>query len=115
MNYTLKLFSAEAVSDLDRAAAEKRYRHALEAELGDASLVAPLWSAVQRLYAAYGDSPDVSALTDAERQVLESWQAAETAARNAAFGPNRYMEEAYFDISVSAGNGSTAAVVGMSK
>jgi len=31
--------------------------------------------------------------------VLESWQAAEAAARTAAFGPNRYLEEAYFDLS----------------
>lgn len=100
MSYTLKLVSAEAVSDTDRAAAEKRYRQALEAALGDASLVAPVWAAVQRLYAAYGDSPDPAALTDAEREVLESWQAAEAAARTAAFGPNRYLEEAYFDIGV---------------
>ena len=100
MSYTLKLVSPEVVSDHDCAAAEKRYRQALESELGNASLVAPIWGAVQRLYAAYGDSPDPATLTDAEREVLESWQAAETAARTAAFGPNRYLEEAYFDIDV---------------
>ncbi len=100
MDYTLKLISAEAVSDADRAAADSRYRAALEAALGDASLVAPIWLVVQRLYAAYGDNPDPSALSDAEREVLESWQAAESAARTAAFGPNRYMEEATFEITV---------------
>lgn len=100
MSYNLKLVSAEAVSEYDRAAAEKRYRLALESSLGDASLVAPVWSVVQRLYATYGDSPDTAGLTDAEREVLETWQTAEVAARTAAFGPNRYMEEAYFDIEV---------------
>jgi NAD(P)-dependent dehydrogenase (short-subunit alcohol dehydrogenase family) len=44
------------------------------------------------------DSPDVSALTDPERDVLELWQAAESAAITAAFGPHRYLDEAWFEI-----------------
>jgi hypothetical protein len=47
-----------------------------------------------------GESPDVTALTDAEREVVEQWQAAESAATVAAFGPHRYLEEGRFEIGV---------------
>ena len=98
MDSTLTCTTDKATSNANRASAENLYRRALEAALGDASLVAPIWSVVQRLYAAFGDNPDPEALSDAEREVLESWQAAESAARTAAFGPNRYLEEATFEI-----------------
>ncbi|MEO7546948.1 MAG: hypothetical protein ABIT82_00870, partial [Ramlibacter sp.] len=53
-----------------------------------------------RIAATYGDAPDLEALTDAERAVFEQWQAAETAAVAAAFGPHRYMGDAMYEISV---------------
>ena len=54
----------------------------------------------QRIVATRGESPDVTALTDAEREVVEQWQAAESAATVAAFGPHRYLEEGRFEIGV---------------
>ncbi len=66
--------------------------------LGDASLVLPTYRAWLGIVARHGDSPDVSALTDPERDVLELWQAAESAAITAAFGPHRYLDEAWFEI-----------------
>ena len=42
----------------------------------------------------------MTALSDAEREVVEQWQAAESAAMVAAFGPHRYLEEGRFEIGV---------------
>jgi hypothetical protein len=44
--------------------------------------------------------PSPDALTDAERAVLEQWQAAEAAAVAATFGTHRYMGDAMYEISV---------------
>jgi NAD(P)-dependent dehydrogenase (short-subunit alcohol dehydrogenase family) len=85
-------------SEADRRAAEQRYRRALNDALGDASLVLPTYRAWLGIVARHGDSPDVSALTDPERDVLELWQAAESAAITAAFGPHRYLDDAWFEI-----------------
>ena len=98
MSYTLTLVGAEDASEADRRAAEQRYRRALDDALGDASLVVPTYRAWLGIVARHGDSPDVSALTDPERDVLELWQAAESAAITAAFGPHRYLDEAWFEI-----------------
>ena len=98
MNYTLTLVCPDEVGEADRRAAEQRYRRALDEALGDASVVLPTWRAWLGIVARHGDSPDVSALTDAEREVAELWLAAEAAATTAAFGPNRYLDEARFDI-----------------
>jgi hypothetical protein len=100
MSYTLTLVTGEEGSDTERRAAEQRFRQALEAALGDASVVAPTYRAYQRIVASRGESPDVTALTDAEREVVEQWQAAESAATVAAFGPHRYLEEGRFEIGV---------------
>ena len=44
--------------------------------------------------------PIRTASRDAERAIFEQWQAAETAAVAAAFGPNRYMGDAMYEIKV---------------
>jgi hypothetical protein len=97
MTYSLKIHEAD-VSPADIRAAEQRFRDALEATLGDESLVLPVYAANQRLVAAYGEEPDPDALTDAERMVIDQWRLAEQAAVAAAFGPNRYMGDAMYEI-----------------
>ena len=99
MTYSLVLYEPD-VSDAQRREAEQRFRRALEETLGDAVLVAPVYRAYQRIVATYGETPDPDSLTDAERAVFDQWQAAETAAVAAAFGPNRYMGDAMYEIRV---------------
>src|SRR5882724_385051 len=91
MTYTLILYQADGASPLRRDQAEQRFRQALDQTLGDASLVAPVYTAYLRIVAAYGEAPAPDSLTDAERAIFDQWQEAETAAVAAAFGPNRYM------------------------
>ncbi|MDB4215653.1 hypothetical protein N9739_05815 [Burkholderiaceae bacterium] len=67
---------------------------------GDA-LVAPVYAMYQRLVVIYGETPDVEAMVDAEREVFESWQAAETAAMIAAFGTHRYLDEGGFELTIT--------------
>ena len=62
--------------------------------------VAPVYTAYLRIVGAYGETPDPDTLSDAERAVFEQWQAAETAAVAAAFGPNRYMGDAMYEIAL---------------
>src|SRR5512140_1175456 len=99
MSYTVVIDEAD-VSDAERRAAEQRFRDALEEAIGDASLVAPVYLAYQRIVHSYGEAPDPDSLSDAERAIFEQWQAAETAAVAAAFGPNRYMGDAMYEIRV---------------
>ena len=98
MSYRLKLHAFEETSDLERRAAEQRFRQALDAALGDASLVLPIYRAYRRVVASYGEAPAPETLTDAQQQVFDGWQAAQAAALTAALGPHRYLEEAYFEI-----------------
>ena len=100
MAYSLTLYDADGVTDTQRREAEQRFRRALEGTLGDASLVAPVYRAYQRIAATYGEQPDLDALTDAERAIFEQWQAAETAAVAAAFGSHRYMGDAMYEIGI---------------
>ena len=99
MTYTLKLYEADT-SEAQRNAAERRFRDALETSLGDESLVAPVYSAYQRIVATYGEAPAPDSLTAAEREVFDQWQAAEAAALAATFGPHRYMGDAMYEIGV---------------
>ena len=99
MTYSLILYEAD-VTGGERRAAEQRFRRALEETLGDASLVAPVYTAYLRIVGTYGDAPDPDSLTDAERAIFDQWQAAETAAVAAAFGPNRYMGDAMYEIRI---------------
>lgn len=98
MRYTLTLTSADEASETERREAEQRFRGALDAALGDSSLVVPTYTAYLQIVGVYGDAPDPDALSTAEREVFEQWQAAESAAMTAAFGPHRYMNEARFEI-----------------
>jgi hypothetical protein len=101
MSYALTLHAGDDASAADCRAAEQRFRHTLEATLGDAGLVAPVYGAYLRIIAAHGDTPSPEALTDAEREVFVQWQAAESAAVAAAFGPHRYLDEPQFEIHVT--------------
>lgn len=98
MSYFLTLYDADGASELQHKQAEQRFRKALDETLGDGSLVAPVYTAYLRIVGAYGESPDLDSLSDAERAIFEQWQAAETAAIAAAFGPNRYMGDAMYEL-----------------
>jgi hypothetical protein len=98
MSYTLRLFAYEDVSPQELLAAEQRFKTALETELGDASLVAPVYAAYKRIVATYGETPTEDALSPGEQAIFSQWQAAEAAAVTAALGPNRYMGDAQFEI-----------------
>lgn len=100
MSYTLTLRTFEVASDTERREAEQRFRRTLDAALGSASLVALTYTAYQQIVGRYGDAPDLEALTAAEREVFDQWQAAESAAMTAAFGPHRYMDDARFEVGV---------------
>lgn len=100
MSYTLTLRTAEEVSGIKRREAEQRFRRALDAALGDAGLVVPTYTAYLQIVGSYGDEPHPDALTAAEREVFDQWRAAESAAMTAAFGPHRYMDEAWIEIGV---------------
>ena len=102
MTYRLRFEAGDldGVSPSQRREAEQRFRDALETSLGDAALVAPIHAAYQHIVSVYGDDPSSDALSDAEREVMTQWQAAEAAAVTAAFGPNRYMDEPRFEIIV---------------
>ena len=98
MTYSLRIFDSDDASPEQRGEAEVRFRQALEESLGDASLVLPMRAAYLRIVGTYGESPEPDSLTDAERAVFDQWQAAELAAVAAAFGPNRYMGDAMYEI-----------------
>ena len=98
MSYSLTLYAFEDATNQERRDAEKRFRKALDETLGDASLVAPVYSAYRRIVSIYGEAPAPDTLTDAEQQVFDQWQAAESAALTAALGRNRYMGDAQFEI-----------------
>jgi hypothetical protein len=99
MSYSVTLFEAD-VSPAERSAAEARFRRALEETLGDEQLVGPVYAAYLRIVGTYGDAPPPDTLTDAEQAIFDQWQAAETAAVAAAFGPNRYMGDAMYEINI---------------
>ena len=81
-NYRVVLRADEdQASPEQRRQAEQRFVRALETELGDAALVLPIYHQYLRLVQQYGDLPDLAALTDAERAVMQAWQAAESARR----------------------------------
>lgn len=98
MNYSLRLSVPDDTTLEQRQAAERRFCQALETALGDAALVAPVYAAYLRIVQQHGEAPGLDALTDDERLVLEQWQAAETAAMEAVFGPHRHMGEGLVDI-----------------
>jgi hypothetical protein len=98
MSYTLKLYAWEDASPGQQEAALQRFRQALDASLGDESLVLPVYGVYRRIVATYGENPSEELLSDGELEILKAWQAAESAALTAALGPNRYMGDAEFEI-----------------
>lgn len=98
MTYTLTLYAPDDTQPAQRQAAERRFRQALEAALGDESLVVPVYRAYLNILGQHGESPDTEALTVDERMVLETWQQAESAAMEAVFGPHRHLDEGGYQI-----------------
>ncbi|TAG34478.1 MAG: hypothetical protein EAZ34_05620 [Polaromonas sp.] len=98
MGYTLKIFSAEDVPQSERQLAVQRFRAALEATLGDAALVLPVYRVWRKLSQTYGDHPRPWPITPAEQLLADQWEAAELAATQAAFGVNRYLGDADFEL-----------------
>ena len=99
MSYKLKLYAFEDASPAQLQAAEQRFRRALDAALGDESLVAPVYAAYRRIVTTYGESPADDVLSPGELEIFSQWQSAESTALIAALGPNRYMGDAQFEIS----------------
>jgi hypothetical protein len=98
VSYRLKLYAFEEASPQQLQAAEQRFRRALDAALGDESLVLPVYAAYCKLVSVYGEAPSEDALAPHELELFSQWQAAEAAALTAALGPDRYMGEAQFEI-----------------
>ncbi|UFS57044.1 hypothetical protein LN050_04250 [Comamonadaceae bacterium M7527] len=98
MTYTVKIYTGDETTQEQRALAAQRFCAALEASLGDASLVVPMYTMYQRLVVTFGEMPDVEVMNQAEREVFESWQQAETAAVQAAFGEHRYLDEGGYEL-----------------
>ena len=98
MLYTLKIFTADEVTDAQRALAVKRFRAALEDALGDEQLVLPCYQAYLKLFQQYGEHPRPWPVSQAEQTLAVQWEAAELAATQAAFGINRYLGDADFEI-----------------
>ncbi len=98
MSYTLKLYAYEDASPAQMQAAVQRFRQALDASLGDESLVAPVYGAYRRIVGIYGENPSEDLLSPGELEIFNAWRAAESAAMTAALGPDRYMGEAQFEI-----------------
>lgn len=101
MHYTVRIFHSEDVSDSERADAAQRFRAALETSLGDASLVVPVYRAYLRLLQIHGEQNRPWDLPPAEQLLAEQWEAAELAATQAAFGAERYMGDAHFELEIS--------------
>ena len=96
--YRVRLQVFDEASPAECEQAQQRFCRALEAALGDASLVVPIYRQVLRLLATYGGEPDPAALSEAERELWQAWQQAESAALSAALGSHRYMGDAQFEI-----------------
>ena len=98
MSYSLKIFTAEDVAPAERTSAEQRFRAALDVELGDAALVLPVHRAYNRLLLIHRDAERPWPITADEQLLVDSWEAAELAATHAAFGVNRYLGDADFEL-----------------
>lgn len=98
MAYTLRIFTAEDVPESERQLATQRFRAALDETLGDAALVLPVYHAWRKLFQVYGEHPRPWPITPAEQLLADQWEAAELAATQAAFGVNRYLGDADFEL-----------------
>jgi len=98
VTFTVKIFCADDVSEVQRGLAAQRFRVALKQTLGDANLVWPCYSAYLRLVQQYGDHSRPWPVTSADQVLIDQWEAAELAATKAAFGVHRYLGDADFEI-----------------
>lgn len=97
-NYTVKMVDAAGFSADERAAAELRFRMALEEAMGGADYVLPVLKACMLARALLADLPDDED-TEAEREVIRMWEDAETSALMAALKPlQRDTGDARFEI-----------------
>lgn len=96
--YRVRLYTPDGDSASARQVAERAFARALDAALGDPALVLPVYGAVQRIRAEYGDPPDIEAMTTDERTLYEHWQQAEAAALEAVWGPHRHLDEGGYEI-----------------
>ena len=99
MPYTLKIFTSEDVSPAEKSQAAARFKAALNEALGDAALVLPVYTVYSRLYLLHGDHERPWPISAEEQLLADQWEAAELAATQAAFGVNRYLGDADFEIS----------------
>ena len=104
MAYQLKIFAAEDVGEGERENAAKRFRAALDQSLGDENLVLPVYQAYLKLLQVYGDQPRPWPVSPSEQLLAAHWEAAELAATQAAFGAERYMGDAHFELSACHGH-----------
>ena len=98
MPYTLRIFTADEVTDAQRDLAVSRFRAALENALGNELLVLPCYLAYLKLFQQYSEHPRPWPVSEAEKILVEHWEAAELAATQAAFGLQRYLGDADFEI-----------------
>ena len=98
MAYLLKIFTAEDVTPFEREQAALRFRAALEGALGDEAFVLPCYNIYRKLALQYADHPRPWPVGADEQLLAEQWEAAELAATQAAFGANRYLGDADFEI-----------------
>ena len=75
-----------------------RFRAALESSLGDEALVLPCYTVYRQLFLQYENHPRPWPVSGAEQLLADQWEAAELAATQAAFGVNRYLGDADFEI-----------------
>lgn len=98
MSYTVKIFVSEDIIETDRDQAVQRFRAALEASLGSEDLVMPAYQAYTKLLQIHGDHPRPWPVSPAEQEIATQWEAAELMATQAAFGVNRYLGDADFEL-----------------
>ena len=98
MLYQLRIFTADDVSDAERAAATLRFRSVLDAALGDAALVLPIYVVYARLLLAHADAERPWPVSTDEQLLIDQWEQAELAATQATFGVNRYLGDADFEL-----------------
>ena len=98
MTYSLKIFTPDDVTPAERDAAIQRFRTALEGSLGSAEMVWPVYSVYSRIALAHGDAERPWPISADEQLLVDQWEAAELAAKEAAFGVNRYLGDADFEL-----------------
>lgn len=94
----LKIYTADDVTAFEREQAVLRFRQALETALGDEAFVLPCYNIYRKLASQYADHPRPWPVGADELLLSEQWEAAELAATQAAFGAQRYLGDADFDI-----------------